>query len=55
MGGFVLTGKPEVIDSSVRLVPTNARVLIEPIDSRMGQLGSSPENGVLGSTHERSS
>ena len=28
-------GKPEVIDSSVRLVPTNARVLIEPIDSQM--------------------
>jgi len=26
-GGFVLTGKPEVIGSSVALVPTNALVL----------------------------
>src|SRR5437660_1019266 len=30
-----VTGKPEVIGSSVGLVPTNALVLIEPIHSRM--------------------
>ena len=30
-----MTGKPEVIDSSVGLVPTNALVLTETINSRM--------------------
>jgi hypothetical protein len=30
-----ITGNPEVISSPVGLVPTNAGVLIEPIDSRM--------------------
>jgi len=29
-----VTGNPEVIDSSVGLVPTNALVLTEPINSR---------------------
>jgi hypothetical protein len=33
-----MTGKPEVIGSSVGLVPTNALVFTEPIRSRMSAI-----------------
>jgi len=41
-----ITGNPEVISSHDGIVPTNELVLIEPINSRIGHLGSSPETGL---------
>ncbi|PYU49924.1 MAG: hypothetical protein DMG48_15020, partial [Acidobacteria bacterium] len=52
-GGFVLTGKPETIDSSVGLVPINALVLTrlakDQAPARCLELGRGP-NAAIRST-----